>query len=120
MARAKLPDMAESKLFRRLNYMRMQVKFSAGNDYMQFPQVTSRNLTAPAGNLREAPTVRVRVDFFKPSDISPYPVPKNLTKINNCCLKSDFLQNIVDCSLMVVQRIVQKQSLVEIFLLWQI
>ena len=37
--------------------MRMQEKFSAGKDCLQFPQVTSRNLPAPAVKLHEASNV---------------------------------------------------------------
>ena len=70
VARAKLPAMAAGILLHRQNYPRMQAKISAGNDCLQFPQVTGGNLPAPAGNLGEAFIVRVRPDFLKPRDVS--------------------------------------------------
>ena len=72
MARAKLPAIAAGILFRRRKYPQMQAKS---------PQVTSGNLPAPAGNLREAFIVRVRADFLKPRDASFYPVPYILTDV---------------------------------------
>ena len=39
-----------------------QAKFSVGKVCLRFPRVTSGNLPAPAGNLGDVPTVRVRVD----------------------------------------------------------
>ena len=88
LARANLPAMAAGILFRRWNYPQMQAKISAGNDCLRFPQVTGGNLPAPAGNLREAIIVRVRVDFLKPRDVSFYPVPNILTEVTTCCLWS--------------------------------
>ena len=84
--------------------MRMQEKFSAGNDCLQFPQLTIGNLPALARKLREASTMRVRLDFFKPSNNSYYPVPNNLIKVNITVFKvndesseTDFVQSKVDC-----------------------
>ena len=65
--------------------MRVQAKFSAGNDYLQFLLVSSGNLPAAASKLREAYSVPVRVEFFKPSDIL-YLVPNNLIKVSIYCL----------------------------------
>ena len=42
----------------------MKAKFSAGKYWLRFSQETGGNLPAPAENLREASTVRTRVDFF--------------------------------------------------------
>ena len=67
--------------------MQMQAKFSVGNDCLRSPQVTSGNLPERASNLREASTMRVRVDFFKASYISFHPVPTNLFKVNIYCLQ---------------------------------
>ena len=64
----------------------MQAKISAGNDCLRFPRVSGGNLPAPAGNSHEVFIVRVRVDFFKPRDVSFYPVPNTLTKVTICCL----------------------------------
>ena len=64
----------------------MHAKISAGNDCLRFPQDTGSKLPAPAGNSRDAFTVRVKADFIKPRDISCYPVPNTLTKITTCCL----------------------------------
>ena len=63
----------------------MQAKFSATNDCLHFPQVTSGKIHAPAGNLDEASIVRVTVDSFNPRDISFYPVLNNLIKVNLYC-----------------------------------
>ena len=59
----------------------MQAKISARKDCLRFPQVTCRKLPAPAGNLREALTVRFRAAFLEPRDASFYPVPDTLTKV---------------------------------------
>ena len=63
LARTKRPAMATGKLFRRYSYLRMKAKLSAGNDCLQFPPETGGSLAAPVGNLPEAFTVRVRMDF---------------------------------------------------------
>ena len=68
----------------------MQAKISAGNDCLRFPRVAGGNLPAPAGNSHEVFIVRVRADFFKPRDVSFYPVPNTLTKVNICCLWSQW------------------------------
>ena len=54
--------MAVGKLFHRFKYLRMQAKISSGNDYLRFPQVIGRNLSASAINLHESFIVRVRVE----------------------------------------------------------
>ena len=59
----------------------MQAKISAGTDCLRFLRVTGGNLPAPAGNSHEVFIVRVRADFFKPRDVSFYPVPNPLTKV---------------------------------------
>ena len=73
----------------------MQAKISAGIDCLRFLRVTVGNLPAPAGNSHEVFIVRVRADFFKPRDVSFYPVPNTLTKVTTCCLWSQWwtLQN---------------------------
>ena len=43
----------------------MQAKLSVAKDYLQFPQVTGRNLPARESNLREDFIVRVREIFFQ-------------------------------------------------------
>ena len=68
----------------------MQAKNSAGNDWLRFPRVTGGNLPAPAGNSHEVFIVHVRVDFFKPRDVSFYTVPNTLTKVTICCLWSQW------------------------------
>ena len=68
----------------------MQAKISAGTDCLRFLRVTGGNLPAPAGNLHEAFIVCVQADFFKPRDVSFYPVPNTLTKVTICCLWSQF------------------------------
>ena len=68
----------------------MQAKISAGNDCLRFPHVTGGNLPAPAGNSHEVFIVRVWADFFKPRDVSFYPVPNTLTKVTICCLWSQW------------------------------
>ena len=64
----------------------MQAKISAGTDCLRFLRVTGGNLPAPAGNSHEIFIVRVRADFFKPRDVSFYPVGNTLTKVTICCL----------------------------------
>ena len=73
----------------------MQAKISAGTDCLRFLRVTGGNLPAPAGNSHEVFISRVRADFFKPQDVSFYPVPNTLTKVTICCLESQWwtLQN---------------------------
>ena len=68
----------------------MQAKISAGTDCLRFLRVTGGNLHAPAGNSHEVFIVRVRADFFKPRDVSFYPVPNTLTKVTICCLWSQW------------------------------
>ena len=63
----------------------MQAKISAGNDCLRFLRVTGGNLPAPAGNSHEVFIIRVRADFFKPRDVSIYPVPNTLTEVIICC-----------------------------------
>ena len=69
----------------------MQAKISAGTDCLRFLRVTGGNLPAPAGNSHEVFIVRVRADFFKPRDVSFYPVGNTLTKVTICCLWSQWL-----------------------------
>ena len=68
----------------------MQAKISAGTDCLRFLRVTGGNLPAPAGNSHETFIVRVRADFFKPRNVSFYPVPNTLTKVTICCLWSQW------------------------------
>ena len=68
----------------------MQAKISAGTDCLPFLRVTGGNLPAPAGNSHEVFIVRVRADFFKPRDVSVYPVPNTLTKVTICFLWSQW------------------------------
>ena len=68
----------------------MQAKISAGTDCLRFLRLTGGNLLAPAGNSHEVFIVRVRADFFKPRDVSFYPVPNTLTKVTICCLWSQW------------------------------
>ena len=68
----------------------MQAKISAGTDCLRFLRVTGGNLPAPAGNSLEVFIVRVRADFFKPRDVSFYPVGNTLTKVTICCLWSQW------------------------------
>ena len=68
----------------------MQAKISAGTDCLRFLRVTGRNLPAPAGNSHEVFIFRVRADFFKPRDVSFYPVPNTLTKVTICFLWSQW------------------------------
>ena len=68
----------------------MQAKISAGTDCLRFLRVTGGNLPAPAGYSHEVFIVRVRADFFKPRDVSFYPVPNTLTKVTICCLWSQW------------------------------
>ena len=63
----------------------MQAKISAGTDCLRFLRVTGGNLPAPAGNSHE-----IYIVFFKPRDISFYPVPNTLTKVTICCLWSQW------------------------------
>ena len=86
-----LRAMAAGILIRKYNYPRIQAKTSAGTDCLRFPRVTGGNLPAPAGNLREAFIIRVKLDFFKPRDISFHPIPNTLTKVTTCCLWSQWL-----------------------------
>ena len=72
LARAKLPAKA------------------TGTDCLRFLRVNGGNLPAPAGNSHEVFIVRVRADFFKPRDVSFYPVPNTLTKVTICCLWSQW------------------------------
>ena len=72
LARAKLPAKA------------------AGNDCLRFLRVTGGNLPAPACNSHEVFIIRVRADFFKPRDVSFYPVPNTLTKVTICFLWSQW------------------------------
>ena len=90
LAREKLPAKAASKLIRRLKYLRIQAKISAGNDCLRFLRVTGGNLPAPAGNSHEVFIIRVRADFFKPRDVSFYPVPNTLTKVTVYFLRSQW------------------------------
>ena len=80
LERAKLLAKAAGKLIRRKKYLRMQAKISAGTDCLRFLRVTGGNLPAPAGNSHEVFIVRVRAEFFKPRDVSFYPVPNTLIK----------------------------------------
>ena len=72
----------------------------------------------PAGNSHEVFIVRVRTDFFKPRDVSFYPVPNTLTKVTICCLqevngerfKVDFVSKKLDCSSLALQVVIQKNS----------
>ena len=57
---------------------------------LRFLRVTGGNLPAPAGNSHEVFIVGVQVDFFKPRDVSFYPVPNTLTKVTICCLWSQW------------------------------
>ena len=66
----------------------MQAKLSAGNYFLRFSLVTGGNLPAPADILREFFIVRVKADFFKPWNVSLYPVPNTLTKVSSCCFQS--------------------------------
>ena len=66
----------------------MQAKISAGADCLRFLRVTGGNLPAPAGNSHEVFILRLRADFFKPRDVSFYPVLNSLTKVTICCLWS--------------------------------
>ena len=68
----------------------MQAKISAGTDCLRFLRVSGGNLLAPAGNSHEVFIVRVRADFFKPRDVSFYPVPNTLTKVTICFLWSQW------------------------------
>ena len=68
----------------------MQAKISAGTDCLRFLRVPDGNLPAPAGNSHEVFIVRVRADFFKPRDVSSYPVPNTLTKVTICFLWSQW------------------------------
>ena len=68
----------------------MQANVSAGTDCLRFLRVTGGILPAPAGNSHEVFIVRVRADFFKPRDVSFYPVPNTLTKVTICCLWSQW------------------------------
>ena len=61
----------------------MQAKISAGTDCLRFLRVTGGNLPAPAGNSHEVFIVRGRADFFKPRDVSFYPVGNTLTDQSN-------------------------------------
>ena len=96
----------------------MQAKISTGNDCLRFPQVTGGNLPAPAGKLREAFIVPVRSAFFKPRDVSFYPVSNNLTNVTPCCLwgqwqnpsKLILFQKNLDCSLLAFQGVIQKKT----------
>ena len=90
LARAKLPAKGAGKLIRRYIYLRMQAKISAGTDFLRFLCVTGGNLPAPAGNSHEVFIARVRADFFKPRDVSFYPVPNTWTKVTACCLWSQW------------------------------
>ena len=78
--------MAAGELFRGWKYLRMPAKISASNDCLRFLRVTGGNLPAPAGNSHEVFIIRVRADFFKPRDVSFYPVPNTLTKVTICFL----------------------------------
>ena len=60
------------------------------SDILRFLRVTGGNLPEPAGNSHEVFIVRVRVDFFKPRDVSFYPLPNTLTKVTICCLWSQW------------------------------
>ena len=90
LARTNLPAMATGKLFRRSNYLQRLATFSAGIDCPLFPQVTAGNLAAPGSNLRERFIVRVKVDFFKPRDVSFYLVANNLNKLTTCSFSSQW------------------------------
>ena len=96
----------------------MQGKISAGNDRLRFPQVTCGNLLAPAGNSREAFIVRVKMDFLKPRDAFFYSVPKTLTEVtlaafevNGKRFKFDSVPKKLDCSLLALQAVIQKNTL---------
>ena len=43
---------------------KVQLKFSASNDFLRFPQVTGGNFPAPANKLREASIVHARTELF--------------------------------------------------------
>ena len=95
----------------------MQAKISAGNDCLQFSQVTCGNSPAPVGNLHEAFIVRVRADFFKPRYASFYPVPITLTEVtlaafevNGKSFKFDSVSKKLDCSLLPHQTVIQKKA----------
>ena len=77
------------------------------------------NLPAMAAdNSYEVFIVRIRADFFKPRDVSFYLVPNTLTKVTICCLLKlmvnlsnlILLQKKLDCSLLALQTIIQKNS----------
>ena len=68
----------------------MKANISAGTDCLRFLRVTGGNLPAPAGNSYEVFIVRVPADFFKPRDVSFYPVGNTLTKVTICCLWSQW------------------------------
>ena len=90
LARPKLPAMVAGE-----NTCGTQADISAGNDSLRFPQVIGKNSPVPAGNLRKAFILRVRVDFFKPRVTFFHPAPNKFTKVTSCCLWSQWktLQN---------------------------
>ena len=88
----------------------MQEKISAGTDCLRFLRVTGRNLPAPAGNSHEVFIVRVRADFFKPRDVSFYPVA---FEVNGEPFKFDFVPKTLKCSLLALQTVIQKKHLAE-------
>ena len=98
------------------NYLRRpQANISAGTDCLRFLRVTGGNLPASAVFI-----VRVRADFFKPRDVSFYPVPNTLTKVTICCFeingepfKFDFVPKTLKCSLLALQTVIQKTQLAE-------
>ena len=91
---------------------------SAGNVCLRFPQVTAGNLSAPAGNLREAFIVRVRADFLKPRDVSFYPVTNNLTEVKRLAafevqgtnFKFDSVPKKLECRLLALQNYNKKNT----------
>ena len=84
---------------------------------MLLPEEYSKFL-APASNSHEVFIVRVRADFFKPRDVSFYPVPNTLTKVTICCLWSQcwtlqiwfYSKKKLDCSLLALQTVIQKKT----------
>ena len=91
----------------------MQAKISAGTDCLWFLRVTGGNLPEPAGNSHEVFIVRVRADFFKPRDVSFYPVGNTLTKVtfvevNGEPVKFEFVPKTLKCSLLALQTVIQK------------
>ena len=92
----------------------MQANISAGNDCLQFPQVTGGNLPAPAGNLREDFIDPVRADFqtcgwFLLSSIEQFDQCKHLRPLKSMLNppKLILLQK-MDCSLLALQSDIQK------------